>query len=166
MLDDATTATWLGPLALLLALAGLAVAVGAQARLTRVRRALVVLRGGGRSADVLDVVARQSEELLEQRRQLDALRERLEGTRADVAASLRHVAVVRFVAPGDAGGRTSFSAALVDDAGNGMLLTSIAGRSESRTVAKSLVGGASEHPLSDEELEAVAAATDRSRGAR
>ncbi len=72
--------------------------------------------------------------------------------------ALRHVAVVRYDAFGDMGGRLSFSAALLDDQGDGLVLSSINGRSETRTYAKSLVGGESEHTLSPEEQDAITAA--------
>jgi hypothetical protein len=72
--------------------------------------------------------------------------------------ALRHVAVVRYDAFGDMGGRLSFSAALLDDQGDGLVLSSINGRSETRTYAKALVGGQSEHTLSPEEQDAIAAA--------
>ena len=46
------------------------------------------------------------------------------------------MAVVRYDAFGDLAGALSFSAALLDDAGNGLVLSSINGRSETRTYAK------------------------------
>ena len=49
----------------------------------------------------------------------------------------------------------SFSAALLDDAGDGLVVTSINGRSEARTYAKGVSGGTSDHALSPEETEAV-----------
>ena len=52
---------------------------------------------------------------------------------------MRHVAVVRYDAFADMGGRLSFSAALYDDSGDGFVLSSINGRSETRTYAKALV---------------------------
>nr|WP_257908921.1 DUF4446 family protein [Janibacter limosus] len=39
------------------------------------------------------------------------------------------------------GGRLSFSAAIIDDTGDGVVLSSIHGRGESRTYAKGVVGG-------------------------
>lgn len=78
--------------------------------------------------------------------------------RAQVDASLSRVAVVRYDAFGDMGGRLSFSAALLDANGDGLVLTSIHGRSESRTYAKGVVGGDSETTLTPEERQAVAAA--------
>ena len=56
----------------------------------------------------------------------------------------------------------SFSAALVDDAGDGLVLSSIHARGESRTYAKGIVAGSSEITLTPEEQQALAAArTDR-----
>jgi hypothetical protein len=69
--------------------------------------------------------------------------------------ALRHVGVVRYDAFGDMGGRLSFSAALYDDGGNGVVLSSINGRSETRTYAKALAGLRSEHNLSPEEQQAI-----------
>ncbi len=95
---------------------------------------------------------------------VDALPEDVLGLRQEVAAlsaeaseALRHLAVVRYDAFGDMGGHLSWSLALVDDGGNGVVLTSIHGRSEARTYAKNLLGWRSDQQLSPEEEEAVAA---------
>lgn len=159
MLSNADTAGTVAVAGLVLAALALALSAGAQARLTRLRRSMRLLRGHAGDGDVLEVVSRQTAELLEQRRQVEALRVRLDETRLDVASSLRHVAVVRYDESGDVDGRLSFSAAMVDDAGDGLVLTSVAGGAQSRTTAKGLVGGSSEQPLSDQETQAVQAAT-------
>lgn len=91
----------------------------------------------------------------------------LAALRAEVSAALKHVAVVRYDAFGDMGGRLSFSAALVDDAGDGIVLSSIHARGESRTYAKGVVGGRSDTTLTPEEQQALAAARTGNRtGAR
>jgi len=93
----------------------------------------------------------------------DALPEDVQGLRQEVAAlrveggdALRHLAVVRYDAFGDMGGHLSWSLALLDDAGNGVVLTSIHGRSDARTYAKSISSWTCEQQLSPEEDEAVA----------
>lgn len=78
--------------------------------------------------------------------------------RQDIAGALRHVAVVRYDAFGDMGGRLSFSAALVDDGGNGLVISAIHARGESRTYAKGLVAAGSDTTLTPEEQQALAAA--------
>ena len=82
----------------------------------------------------------------------------LAALRADLGQALRHVAVVRYDAFGDMGGRLSFSAAVVDDSGDGLVFSSIHARGESRTYAKGVVGGTSDATLTPEEQQALAAA--------
>ncbi len=93
---------------------------------------------------------------------VDALPEDVHGLRREVAAlqaeagdALRHLAVVRYDAFGDMGGHLSWSLALVDDGGHGVVLTSIHGRSDARTYAKSVHDWRCDQQLSPEELEAV-----------
>ncbi len=76
-------------------------------------------------------------------------------------SSFRQVGLVRFNAFEDIGGELSFSLALIDDWGNGFLLTSIQSRQESRVYAKPLERGESPFPLSEEEKEAVRRAWKR-----
>ena len=66
--------------------------------------------------------------------------------------------MVRYDAFSDTGGRLSWSVALLDDSGSGVVLTAIHGRSEARSYAKSLAGWTSEQPMSPEEEDAVASA--------
>ena len=82
----------------------------------------------------------------------------LAALRHDIAQALRHVAVVRYDAFGDMGGRLSFSAAIIDDTGDGLVMSSIHGRGESRTYAKGVVGGDADATLTPEERQALAAA--------
>jgi hypothetical protein len=72
-----------------------------------------------------------------------------------VASSLRHLAVVRYDAFSDMGGHLSWSMALLDDSGDGVVLTSIHGRSESRTYAKNVARWSASQQLSPEEEEAI-----------
>ena len=88
------------------------------------------------------------------------LRHEVAALRGEAASALKHLAVVRYDAFGagpdrSSGGQLSWSLALLDDAGNGMVLTSIHGRSESRTYAKNISGWRCEQQLSPEESEAI-----------
>jgi hypothetical protein len=69
--------------------------------------------------------------------------------------SVRHVGVVRFDAFEDMGGRLSFSAALLDGNGDGVVITSINGRQDTRCYAKRVINAASAHNLTDEERQAI-----------
>lgn len=83
------------------------------------------------------------------------LRREVAALRAEAGGALRHLAVVRYDAFGDMGGRLSWSLALLDERGDGVVVTSIHGRSEARTYAKTVAGWSSEQTLSPEETKAV-----------
>jgi len=86
---------------------------------------------------------------------LEGLRGEVQALRAESYDALRHLEVVRYDAFGDMGGRLSWSLALLDDGGNGVVLTSIHGRSEARTYAKNLTAWACDQAMSPEEEEVV-----------
>ncbi|MDP3967242.1 MAG: DUF4446 family protein [Nocardioides sp.] len=92
---------------------------------------------------------------------VQGLRQEVSALRVEVSDALRHLSVVRYDAFGDMGGHLSWSLALLDDAGSGIVLTSIHGRSEARTYAKNVAGWTSEAVLSPEEEEAISAARPR-----
>jgi hypothetical protein len=79
----------------------------------------------------------------------------IEALQSDAATALRHLAVVRYDAFGDMGGHLSWSLALLDDGGDGVVLTSIHGRSDSRTYAKNVSSWTASQQLSPEEVEAI-----------
>jgi Protein of unknown function (DUF4446) len=86
---------------------------------------------------------------------LEGLRGEVQALRVEAADALRHLAVVRYDAFGDMGGHLSWSLALLDDGGNGVVLTSIHGRSEARTYAKNISSWSCDQATSPEEEEAV-----------
>ena len=129
-------------------------AAAAHLRLARLRRRFTVLWAGGET-DVATLAAAQERRLAGLAGRLDTTRGEVEALRGDVAQSLRHVSVLRYDAFGDIGGRLSFSCAVVDDAGDGLVISSIHARGESRTYAKGIVGGSSEITLTPEEQEAL-----------
>lgn len=146
---------WIALGAAALAVVALVLAVAAHVRVTRMRRGFAALESGAGRRTVFDAVRDTVETTDSLGRDLAGLRGELAAARSDIAAALRHVAVVRYDAFGDMGGRMSFTAALLDDGGDGVLLTSIHGRTESRTYAKGVKAGASEATLSPEEQQAV-----------
>ena len=155
--DDSTLVTVAIAAAVVAALA-LLLAIGAQVRLARVRRDFRVLSGEGET-DIARIAAGQSRRIDRLGAEVARLREHVATAEDDVRQSLRNVAVVRYDAFGDMGGRLSFSAAIVDDLGDGIVISSIHARGESRTYAKGIVGGASSITLSPEEQQALASAT-------
>ena len=110
------------------------------------------LPSGRRLASLLDEQANAIERLEGAVRKL-ALGERHLGELSE--ESIRHVGLIRFDAFEDMGGRLSFSAALLDGHGDGVVITSINGRQDTRCYAKRVTGGTSTHNLSDEETQAI-----------
>jgi Protein of unknown function (DUF4446) len=72
-----------------------------------------------------------------------------------IEGAVRHVGLVRYDAFEDVGGRLSFSCALLDDHGSGVVMTSINGRADTRVYAKPVSEGQSQYNLSLEEEEAI-----------
>ncbi|GAB3246779.1 DUF4446 family protein [Nocardioides dilutus] len=90
------------------------------------------------------------------------LRQEVAALRTEAAGAFRHLGIVRYDAFSgagpQAGGRLSWSVALLDDSGSGVVLTAIHGRSEARSYAKSISDWTCDQPLSPEEEQAVASA--------
>lgn len=142
----------------------LVLAVVALVRAGRLRRMLTVLQDEeGEHGTLVQTLGSHDERLRTIAGRVGALETAAAQLRADVSDAIRHVAVMRYDAFPDMGGRLSFSVALLDDAGDGVVVTSIYGRSESRSYAKGVKSGASDTDLSPEEAQAVAYAL---RGAR
>ena len=153
---DQSVSDALAVVGVVVAVLALLLAGAAWARLSRMKKDYAVLQGAdGTTANFVEAVARKTAEVTALRQDLAAVSGRLEQTRADVADSIRHVAVVRFDAFGDMGGRLSFAVALLDDAGDGLVVTSINGRSETRTYAKGVKGGTADQSLSPEEEQVI-----------
>ncbi|MBI2843486.1 MAG: DUF4446 family protein [Armatimonadetes bacterium] len=83
------------------------------------------------------------------------LEERLKVISQESARSMQKVGLVRFDAFPDVGGEQSFALALLDRDLNGVVLSNLYSRSDSRVYAKEVAEGRSEHALSDEEQEAL-----------
>jgi len=139
-----------------IALVALVIAVLLAFRTSRMKTQYAVLSAADGRASFVEVVARKAEEVEGLRDDVALLADELRSTQRELQMAVRHVGVVRYDAFGDMGGRMSFSAALIDDHGNGFVLTSVHARSESRSYIKQLRGGMAEVTLSPEESAAVA----------
>jgi hypothetical protein len=137
---------------------GVAVAVLA-ARLRAARRTYAALLAGGAGGeDLLAAVARQVEATDRLRGKLNLVGRETAQLRQRVSSLVGTVGLTRYDAFGDIGGRLSYSAAFLDEAGDGVVLSTINGRAEARSYAKPVRGGRSDHNLSEEEQAAIAMA--------
>jgi hypothetical protein len=79
--------------------------------------------------------------------------------------SLQHIGMVRFNPFEDTGSDQSFAIALLDDRRDGVVISSLHGRSNTRVFAKPVSDGGSPHNLSDEEAEAIRIAVEGTKPA-
>jgi hypothetical protein len=101
---------------------------------------------------ILEGHAKQIQRLEAAARSLNATDRRQEGL---IEGAVRRVGLIRYDAFDDVGGRLSFSCALLDDHGNGVVMTSINGRQDTRVYAKPITNGQSTYNVSIEEEEAI-----------
>ena len=101
---------------------------------------------------VLDGQTRKIERLEQAVRTLNKTDKRQQGL---IEGSVQNLALLRYDAFEDVGGRLSFSCAMLDHRGSGVVLTSINGRQETRVYAKPIAEGQSSYNLSSEEEEAI-----------
>lgn len=138
---------------MVLGLIGLVLAVAALGVVIKMRTTVAELCRDADGESLLEMANRNL-------RQIDGARADIVTLRGDLERVIRNVSLVRYDAFPGAAGRTSFSAALLDNGGDGVVLTAINGRSETRTYAKSIIAGASTHDLSPEEMQAIEEAMD------
>jgi Protein of unknown function (DUF4446) len=128
-------------------------------RLRKLRREYALLRSeDGDERDIFAAVGRSMRKLDATDKRMDDLTKALQDHDAIGRFSIQKFGMVRYNAFEEMGGNLSFSLALLDDHGDGVILTSISGRTEARIYAKPVKGLTSSHNLSDEEREAIASA--------
>ncbi len=121
-------------------------------RAVRAYRELVRDEAGGSLHDRLAGSAEQAVRATERMGQIEAL---YAGIDERSRRSLQHIGIVRFNPFEDTGSDQSFAIALLDDARDGIVISSLHGRANTRLFAKPVNDGASTHTLSDEEAEAI-----------
>lgn len=148
------------------AFVALLAAIVANNRLSGIRKSLLMLQGRKDGQTMLEVLANYTSRIDTFEKVLRRQNKRQEELFAMLGNSARNLGVVRYDAFDDMGGRMSFSAAFLDDHGNGLVITSINARAESRAYAKAIKGGDSDHNLSAEEQAAIADALGTQKAKR
>lgn len=138
----------------LLSLIALVVSVVTLAGQRRVRRAYATF-AGGRRGDVLSLLERHINEVTQLRGDVKTLRDYTAQLRELDRIAVSRTGMVRYDAFDDMGGHLSFSAALLNEGADGLVVSAINGRTETRVYAKPIERGESRHNLSDEERAAI-----------
>lgn len=144
--------------ALAAALLALVVAALTLRSWSSIRRRLFVLQGKAGNADLLEAASAQAEAITTLRSDIRLLTDHIQALYGILQGATQCVWVNRYDAFDDMGGQQSFSAALLDSKGDGVVISCISGRGEARTYAKPIVGQQSDFNLSPEEQEAIAKA--------
>jgi hypothetical protein len=152
-----STTSLLVVVALMVGVLALVMAVSTYRRFSGIQ-ARYLIRWADAQRDLNAVVSHQSGKIDNLRSDVDVVRAQLSRTSDDLEQSLRHVAIVRDDACGDLSGKLSFSAAILDDHGDGLVISSVHVLGESRTFAKGVLEGLSHITLTPEEQQALSAA--------
>ena len=153
-LDERTLS--LGVLALFAAVVVLAIWVALLQRSeATLRRRLRRVLPEGEATSLDQVLDGQSQKIQTLGQRLDALNKLHHELEEITQRTIQKVGVVRYNPFADAGGDQSFAIALLDSLANGIVVSSLHSRTETRVFAKPVQSGRSRYPLSDEEQEAI-----------
>ena len=133
----------------------LVVALVQARRIGRLRRQLDGLTRGNDGADLGAVLDAHLDKVYAVARQVDELGARAAVVEAAQRRSFQRIGLVRFNPFEDTGGNQSFVLALLDQAGDGFVISSLHARGGTRVYGKAVAKGTSESNLSAEESEAL-----------
>jgi hypothetical protein len=140
---------------LLLSVIALAVTLVSASRQKRILNQYRILLANGSPQDLESLLLNQATTLEQMTSQMHQLTGQVASDALQARRHIQRVGMVRYNAFPDTGSDQSFSVALLDADGNGLVLTSLYGRTETRTYAKPVQGGKSTYALSDEEKAAL-----------
>lgn len=149
------TSMLLSGIAVLISLIMLTVTILIYVRQNRLLKRYRLLLNGNAGQDLEHLLLQQQETINRLEADVKELNRRVEELAQEAKSHVQKIGVVRFNPFPDTGSDLSFSIALLDGEDNGVVLSSLYGRSESRTYAKPLTGGVSTYQLTGEEKEAI-----------
>lgn len=149
---------WLIALSTLVGVLGLIVFIQLF-QLVALKRRFDAIWRNSKELDLEGLLAEQAQSLETSTAKVNELDRRCTSMEHDARHHLQHVGVVRFNAFADTGSDLSFAIALLDRDLNGVVISSLYGRDESRVYAKPVASGQSTYFLTAEEKEAINRAT-------
>lgn len=121
------------------------------------------LFAGEEVQDLEELVLKHKKTLTTHNKNLKELGKILEELVDNNKVNIQKIGVVRFNPFADTGGNISFSMALLDGRNDGIVISSLHSREETRIYAKPIEGGKSKYPLTDEEKQAILQANERAK---
>ena len=151
---------------LLLTLTGLVVVLiigwlGLAVKLRRLDGRLATLTRGMDGNNLEGTLAAHMDTVDQTVQRMDALEQAVAVLQAQIPGCLQRTSLVRYDAFDDVGGEQSFSVAMLDAQGNGVILTSVYSRLDVRVYAKAIRNGRASHALSEEEARALRESASR-----
>src|SRR5690606_12070799 len=128
--------------------------------LTRTMRYFEQLVDDVDGANLVEVLEQQIDLLNEVMERQEALHREQQALEPARRRAVQHGGVVRFNSSGDTGGDRSFSVALLDGNGDGVVVSSLFSRNETRVFAKPIQQRQSSYTLTREEQGAIELADD------
>lgn len=126
-----------------------------QSRLLKRYRALL---NGPQGADLDLLLANQATQIHQLTAELQAMQAKVTALELAGERHFSRIGIVRFNPFPEMGSDLSFAVALLDSHHNGVVISSLYSRQESRVYAKPILDGKSTYTLTDEEREAIAKA--------
>jgi hypothetical protein len=152
---SSSVAGWIALGAAAAAAVALLVALVHYLTLRRVRKAQLILLGGGGKDDLVDFAVSLQARIDDLHRAVDEVSAALGKVDRRVDDTVSKTAIVRYDAYENSGGHQSASVAMLDSSRTGVVLSAIQGRDYARIYVKELDQGRASVALSPEELEAV-----------
>ena len=141
--------------ATVLAIAGLGIAGSLLVRVRRFARPFEALAAAAAQSNVADLLQAQLQGVERNSHRIEEVLTYTRRLRSQSMNALQGIGFLRYDAFDEVRGKQSFSCCLVDAHQNGVLITSIAGRTDSRTYAKPVKAGACDTAISEEEKQAI-----------
>lgn len=114
-----------------------------------------LLLNGPSGNDLDQILVQQAEQIESLASQLTIAQDKLQALAEASRRHLSRVGIVRFNPFPEMGSDLSFAVALLDEHDNGVVISSLYSRQESRVYAKPIAAGKSTYTLTDEEKEAL-----------
>jgi hypothetical protein len=124
-------------------------------RLRRLNRQLSALTRGVEGRNLEETLVAHLETVTETTRRMEALEQAVGILQAQLPHCLQRTGLVRYDAFESVGGEQSFSVALLDAQGDGVVLSGVHSRTDVRIYAKAIREGKVTHELSEEEKRAL-----------
>jgi hypothetical protein len=120
-------------------------------QMLRLSRRISALTRGSDGSNLEQVLAAHLDAVERTGRRVDVVEQALAVLQAQIPQCMQRVNLIRYDAFDDVGGEQSFSFAITDQRGDGIILTSVYSRMDVRVYAKAIRNGRCSHALSEEE---------------